>query len=236
MIFSSAGVRLNKGALPLVPVVDDPVFTVTQDLHIGIAYERVEGRPGLALFRRAGQTVRQSEIDRAYDDATVVTVTPARGFQAGGQLVTINGTNLDGVSAVRFGGVPATAVTVVNRTTVTCLTPAQPATGVVDVVVTDDSGTDTMLGAFTIVQDDATVTGSAPASGPAAGGTVVTVDGTYLTGATGITFGGSAGTAFAVVSPTQVRATTPARVAGLVDVVVLHPTGNETLRGAFTYV
>lgn len=81
----------------------------------------------------------------------------------------------------------------------------------------------------------ATITTVAPATGVAAGGVVTTVTGTNLTGATGVTFGGTAGTAFSVLSATQVRATTAAHAAGVVDVIVQHPSGNATKVGGYTY-
>ena len=80
-----------------------------------------------------------------------------------------------------------------------------------------------------------TVTTVAPATGVAAGGLVTTVTGTGLTGATGVMFGGIAGTAFSVTNDTTVKATTPAHAAGTVDVVVQHPRGNVTKTGGFVY-
>jgi hypothetical protein len=74
-----------------------------------------------------------------------------------------------------------------------------------------------------------------PATGPIAGGTVVTITGIGLTGATGVLFGGVAGTAFSVVNDTRITVTTPAHAAGAVDVVVQHPAGNVTAGGAFLY-
>ena len=49
-----------------------------------------------------------------------------------------------------------------------------------------------------------------PSSGTSAGGTVVTITGEGLTGSTGVTFGGTAGTAFSVVSDSSILVTTPA--------------------------
>jgi hypothetical protein len=80
-----------------------------------------------------------------------------------------------------------------------------------------------------------TLTTVAPDNGVAAGGTAVTLTGTGFTGATGATFGGAAATAFTVVSATSITCTTPAHAAGAVDVVVLHPNGNATKTGGFTY-
>ncbi|MGH3987461.1 MAG: IPT/TIG domain-containing protein [Pseudonocardiaceae bacterium] len=81
----------------------------------------------------------------------------------------------------------------------------------------------------------ATVLSVSPATGPAAGGTVVVVTGTNLSGATGVTFGGTAGTAFSVLGQNQVKVTTPAKTAGAYNVVVADDSGNLTLTNGFTY-
>lgn len=74
-----------------------------------------------------------------------------------------------------------------------------------------------------------------PATGAAAGGTSVTINGDDFTGATGVTFGGVAATGFTLVSDDQITCTTPAHAAGPVDVVVVDPDGNGTLTAGFTY-
>jgi hypothetical protein len=79
------------------------------------------------------------------------------------------------------------------------------------------------------------ITGVSPANGTTAGGTTVTITGTNLTGATAVTFGGTAATSFTVDSPTQITAVTPARSAGAADVVVTTPDGTDTEAGAFLY-
>jgi len=81
----------------------------------------------------------------------------------------------------------------------------------------------------------ATITGITPATGPAAGGTVVTIDGTNLAGSEGVTFGGTAGTNFKRISNTRVQVTTPAKAAGAYNVVVLDDAGNVTQNNGFTY-
>jgi hypothetical protein len=78
------------------------------------------------------------------------------------------------------------------------------------------------------------VTGIAPTSGPAAGGTSVVIDGDHLSTAT-VTFGGNAASCPANTD-TQVTCTTPAHAAGVVDVVVTTPGGTITLADAFTYI
>lgn len=81
----------------------------------------------------------------------------------------------------------------------------------------------------------ATVTAISPASVPAAGGTVVTITGTDLAGSEGVTFGGTAGTAFKVISNTTIQVTTPAKTAGAYNVVVKDDSGDVTKTNFITY-
>ncbi|WP_312363646.1 putative Ig domain-containing protein [Ensifer sp.] len=80
------------------------------------------------------------------------------------------------------------------------------------------------------------LTGASPATGTTTGGTSVMLTGTNLTGATAVTFGGTAATGFVVNSATQITATTPSRAAGAVNVVVTTPGGTATLGNGYTYV
>jgi IPT/TIG domain-containing protein/Big-like domain-containing protein len=79
------------------------------------------------------------------------------------------------------------------------------------------------------------ITGLSPNRGPTGGGTVVTLSGSGFTGATSVRFDGIAGTAFAVMSDTEVRVTTPAHAAGVVDVTIIAPSGSNTLPQGFGY-
>ncbi len=80
-----------------------------------------------------------------------------------------------------------------------------------------------------------TITTVTPSTGPIAGGTVVTITGTNLDGATAVTFGGAAGTALSVESDTELTVTTPAGTSGAKDVVVTTGGGSATETGGFTY-
>jgi len=78
-----------------------------------------------------------------------------------------------------------------------------------------------------------------PAIGSTSGGTSVTITGTGFNsvGTTQVTFGGIAGTSVHVVNPTTITVTTPAHVAGAVNIVVTDPDSNTgTLANGFTYV
>lgn len=79
-----------------------------------------------------------------------------------------------------------------------------------------------------------TVTSVSPNTGALAGGTVVTIRGTNLLDATGVTIGVAA-TEVTPVSETELKATTAATTAGAKNVVVTTPAGNVTLNNGFTY-
>ena len=76
------------------------------------------------------------------------------------------------------------------------------------------------------------VTHLSVASGPAAGGTPVTVTGQHFVGVTKVLFGGTAGRALTVTSPTRLVVTAPAHVAGTVDVRVVTGGGRSPVTAA----
>lgn len=81
----------------------------------------------------------------------------------------------------------------------------------------------------------ATISTLTPATGPAAGGTAVTIKGTNFAGTTGVTFGGTAATAVVVVDEQTITCVTPAKTAGTYNVVVADDAGAVTKTGAFIY-
>lgn len=161
-------------------------------------------------------------------------VSAAEGPSEGGTVVTISGTGFTGATAVTFGGIPATAFSVDAATTITATVPAHVA-GAVAVSVTTPNGTSTVLGAFTYF-DPVEITSVSPIEGSTAAGQTLVLTGKGLTGATSLTFGGTAATSFAVNSPTSISAVVPAHAAGQVDVVVTTPRGTFTLAGGYTFV
>jgi alpha-tubulin suppressor-like RCC1 family protein len=68
------------------------------------------------------------------------------------------------------------------------------------------------------------ITAVSPSLGPASGGTVVTLTGANLSGASAVKFGASPATSFTVTSPTTVEALAPAGT-GTVDITVTTPAG-----------
>ena len=78
-----------------------------------------------------------------------------------------------------------------------------------------------------------------PITGPAAGGTLVTIKGTGFTGTiavTGVKFGATNATSWAVVDDDTIVAVAPAHAAGAVAIVVTNGTGPSTTGPNYTYV
>jgi len=71
----------------------------------------------------------------------IASVNPEFGPVAGGTVVTIAGTDLNGASAVKFGDVPATSFTVESETKITATAPRSKTVGAADVTVTTLAGT-----------------------------------------------------------------------------------------------
>jgi large repetitive protein len=165
----------------------------------------------------------------------VTGISPSSGPTAGGTSVTITGKNLSGATGVSFGGAGG-SVTADSSTKVTATSPA--GSGTVNITVTTKGGTSATTSAdkFTYATPAPVVIEISPNSGPAGGGTSVTITGTNLSGATGVSFGGSGGKITAD-SSTQITATSPSG-SGTVDITVTTPGGTSvtTSGDKFTYI
>jgi uncharacterized repeat protein (TIGR03803 family) len=142
-----------------------------------------------------------------------------------GATIDILGQGLSGTTSVSFNGTPAT-FTAVSSTYITAVVPVAATSGTVTVV----TSTATLTSNRKFLVRPASLT-FAPPNGPV--GTVVTITGTGLTGATKVTFGGVAATVFTVDSSTQITATVPTgAVTG--KIAVTTPGGTAISTATFT--
>ncbi|MDB5253355.1 MAG: cell surface receptor domain protein [Flaviaesturariibacter sp.] len=148
---------------------------------------------------------------------TVTSFTPATA--ATGTTVTITGTNFTAATTVRFGGVNASSFVVVSSTTITAVVGAG-ASGSVSIF---NSGGSASLAGFTYLPPP-TITSISPGIGGT--GTVVTITGMNLGGASAVSFGGVQAMNITVLSPTQVTAVVGAGASGQVSVTA--PGGSVT--------
>jgi hypothetical protein len=157
-------------------------------------------------------------------------ISPNQGSTGGGTTVTITGTNLAGATAVRFGSKLAT-ITANTPTSVTATSPS--GTGTVGVTVTTPGGTSNPLPFYYVGAPFKSSV--SPTSGPLAGGNTLTLNGSGLSTATSVSFGGVTATPV-VVNDGQLTVTVPAGAApGAVGVTVT--TAGGTNNGlSYTYV
>ncbi|MFQ5640887.1 MAG: IPT/TIG domain-containing protein, partial [bacterium] len=131
---------------------------------------------------------------------SLTSFTPASG--PAGTEVTVTGLNLTGVTEVSFNGASASAFTIDTDTQVRATVPASASTG--RIWLSNTAGSDTSASDFTVLHLPVVTTFS-PVSGPV--GVEVTLSGNNFTGATSVSFNGTAASSFTVVSDTQLRAT-----------------------------
>ena len=174
------------------------------------------------------------------DGPTLDAITPDRGPTTGGQTVVITGSGFTDGTTVTFDGVPATSVAVVDGDTLIVRTPPGVA-GPADVVVTVDGVASDPLTytyvAGTTIPAAPTADVLDPETGPAAGGTSVTVTGSgFVPGQTSVIICGTTllPADVEVASGTSLSFTTPACAVGPTDVVVVTP-GGVTAALGFTY-
>ena len=150
---------------------------------------------------------------------SISSFSPATGVP--GTVVTINGNNFTGATAVTFNGAPATTFTVVSATQITVTVPTGATTGFITVVTPNGIAVSTTR--FTVQVP--VITAFTPTGGPV--GTVVTITGNYFTGVTQVTFNGVVAITFTVVSATQITATVPVGATSG-PIVVTAPLGSGT--------
>lgn len=168
----------------------------------------------------------------------VTALSVTSGPASGGTTVTLTGTGFTGATQVSFGAVDASSITVNSDTLLTAVSPAETA-GTVDVTVTSPGGTSvpTPNDQFTLVATPS-VTGLTPSRGSILGGSTVTITGVGLSGATGVSFGGTPA-GFTVNDDTSITAVSPvAEAAETVDVTVTSVGGTSPTNSAdrFAYL
>ena len=170
---------------------------------------------------------------------TLTAVSPTSGPTAGGTTITLTGTNFVSGATVRVGGAAATNVAFVSATQLTARTPAGTA-GARDVQVINPAGQSATRGGaftYTTATNVPSITSVSPATGPAAGGTLITVRGANFT-SSGMTLriGGVAATNLVSTNTTTLTAVTPAGTAGARDIVLTNGWGlSVTSTGGFVY-
>ncbi|HKW73567.1 MAG TPA: IPT/TIG domain-containing protein [Candidatus Dormibacteraeota bacterium] len=188
----------------------------------------------------AGGTSATSAADQYTFTTSPTPVVAAIGPSGGpaGTAVWITGTGFIGVSAVAFGTTSATKFAAFSSHLIEVFSPT--GAGSVDVTVSNPAGTSATSSADVYSYGPTpapTVASVVPNSGPAAGGTSVTITGTNFISVTSVQFGSAAATGVIVNSGSSITATSPAG-SGTVDVTVTAAGGTSVTSAAdnFTYI
>jgi hypothetical protein len=206
-------------------------FTVNNDGDISAtAPAHSAGAVHVTVTGPTGTSALSSPADVYTYDAppTLTSVSPTRGPAAGGNTVTINGTNFVSGSTVKFGTTASPSVTFVSSTQVKAKAPAHTP-GLVNVTVTTPGGTTPIVTGdhYTFVPAP-TIASLSPKAGPTAGGNTVTINGANFDSSVTVRFGATASSTVTFVSATQIRARAPAHAAGSVNVSVRTATGGTS--------
>jgi tRNA threonylcarbamoyladenosine modification (KEOPS) complex Pcc1 subunit len=165
---------------------------------------------------------------------TVTSVSPNIGPAAGGQTVTITGTNFTNASSVTINSVAVSSFTVTSNTTINAVTPAGAVATNRSIVVTTPNGSNSANTLYSYVSAPV-VTSVNPNSGVSLGGTNITITGAKFYSPASVTIGGIAATNIAVVSATSITATTPAGTVGSASVLVSTASGVNSANTLFSY-
>lgn len=186
-----------------------------------------------------GDTSSTSSADRfTYLGPVITSLSATAGPTVGGAKLKIHGTGLSGATSVTFGSTPATGLKANKAgTLITVVVPAN-APGGVTVTVTTPGGISAATADDLYTYEGPSVTSVSPDSGPAAGGTKVTIVGTFLKGATAVSFGTTHASSFTVNGRgTSIKVDAPAGTGGTVDITVTTPGATSPIVTAdhFTY-
>ncbi len=199
----------------------------------------IDGPVDVTVVTSAGTSAVSSADRFTYHRPGVPTVTaisPTSGSVVGGTPFTVSGTNLTNALVFVDGQLASDVTCQVSLCTAT--TPAAAAAGVVDVTVHTSAGTSSTSShdrfAY-VVPPTPIITSVSPAIGPASGGTIVTITGTDLAGAS-IKFG-SVSVTDASCTDTSCEVKAPAASPGVVHVRAATPGGTSATSTAdqFTY-
>ncbi|MEU6085544.1 IPT/TIG domain-containing protein [Streptomyces sp. NPDC047085] len=150
----------------------------------------------------------------------ISSVTANQGPTAGGNTVTVTGTNLSAATAVMVGSHSAT----ITGNTGTQITAQAPAASPVNVTVITAGGTSNPL-PYSYVPPP-TVVSVDPALGPTLGGNTVTITGSNLSFTSAVRFGSRSALGIIVVSDDQITAIAPSG-SGTVSVTATTPGGTS---------
>ncbi|HUA74511.1 MAG TPA: IPT/TIG domain-containing protein [Solirubrobacteraceae bacterium] len=155
-------------------------------------------------------------------------LSPNHGPAVGGKSISVNGENLAGATEVRFGS-QSVPFTVKSARDIKATVPPATAIGAVDVTVTTPEGTSAIVPAdeYTYEAEFPAVEDLSPGSGPATGGTTISVKGEGFIGVSKVDFEGIPAASFEFVNDGEIIAVSPEHSVRKVSITVTTPEGTS---------
>jgi hypothetical protein len=155
-------------------------------------------------------------------------LSPSHGPAVGAKSISINGESLTGATAVRFGS-QSVPFTVKSAKDIKATVPPATAIGSVDVTVTTPEGTSAIAPAdeYTYEAELPAVEELSPGSGPATGGTTISVKGEGFIGVSKVDFEGIPAAGFEFVNDGEILVVSPAHSVRKVSITVTTPEGTS---------
>jgi len=157
----------------------------------------------------------------------ITSISPNSGSPAGGGTCTITGDYFEGSSTTLGWSSDSPSGVIVSGTEITVTIPSHASAGAnpASVSVIGPAGESNFVN---YTYDPPSISSTSPGSGDPAGGTTITINGQYFTGATAVTLGG-ASVSFSFISDTEIQFSTPAGVySGELAIAVTTPLGTAT--------
>lgn len=219
-------------------VAVDP-FPVTDSLLVALTPPNARGLYDVTVIDDLGARFTLPMAFTYKEPVQVIAVEPATGSALGGERVRILGAGFERDASVVLGARRAVETRFIDANTLEIVTP-EGAAGAVDVHVTSQGGAGRLrrgyeYTALALPEAGFRVARVSPASGPEAGGTRVTIDGSGFSAGLAVRIGALPATSVRVESDTRITATTAAGSPGPATVRVLGSGAMSALSGAFTY-
>jgi hypothetical protein len=214
-------------------------FTVNSATSVTASSPAGAGIGTVTVTTPGGTSAAGASAEYTYQGRPVISaVTPAYGLEAGGTRIAVSGLDLAKVTALKFGGVSAGAVSCSETECTASTPPGEGSVAVTAVSLGRESPADEAAHFGYIAA------GPAPAikklsvgKGPAVGGTAVVITGSGFTGVEAVSFGGTPAESFDLTAATTISAIAPPGASGRANVTVTTPNGTSaiTSRGGYTY-
>lgn len=168
----------------------------------------------------------------------ITNISPNNGALAGGDIVYIDGKNFDPNMTLTVDGNVVPIDQFYSSSRIRFIAPARTTAGIVSVVLTLPSGTSVST-SYTYnappVAAAPVITAISPASGPAAGGTIVYIDGTGFNKNAVVMVGSKQVAINTYYTAKRIRIITPAGTKGVVDLQIINPDGQVSNIVSFEY-